>query len=147
MIVCHTGGEAPPRTPVVAGPRASAVNVPAGRRSRRYAAFVTNRVPPRRGRPTCAICRKPFAGKPRAKTKSGKTAHASCLGAAAKAGAGNAKKKTTAGTAAPRKWNTAAAERAFEKNKEAVMSGETFRGHKASTGGLAAPRPMRESSR
>lgn len=75
---------------------------------------------------TCAICRKPIGKRPAAKARSGKTCHASCLTRAQQAGTGNAK------TPAPRQWNTAAAEREFNRNKEAVESGRTFRGHQSS---------------
>lgn len=75
---------------------------------------------------TCAICRKPLGKRPTAKAKSGKTCHASCLTRAQQAGNGNAQ------PSAPRQWNTAAAEREFARNKEAVEAGRTYRGHKPS---------------
>jgi hypothetical protein len=80
----------------------------------------------------CAICNKPVGGQATAKAKSGKICHASCLARAVRAGtAGNAGK--AAATQAPRQWDTRAAEKAFEQNRAAVLAGETFRGHKAST--------------
>jgi hypothetical protein len=67
----------------------------------------------------CAICRKPLGKQPTANTKSGKTCHASCLTQAQKAGSGE--------PAAPRQWNTAAAEREFARNKARIEDGQTFR--------------------
>ena len=79
---------------------------------------MTQRYTPRRaggGPKTCAICRKPLGGQKRAKAASGKPCHAACLARAKKAGAAGA----TPPAAAPRQWNTAAAEREFARNKEA----------------------------
>lgn len=78
------------------------------------------------GTRSCAICRKPLGKRPTAKAKSGKTCHASCLTQAQQAGTGKPQPP------APRQWNTAAAEREFNRNKEAVEAGRTFRGHKPS---------------
>ncbi|MFF3991487.1 hypothetical protein ACFY0B_43960 [Streptomyces sp. NPDC001797] len=80
---------------------------------------------PRTAARSCAICRKPLGKRPTAKAKSGKTCHASCLNQAQRAGTGTK-------PSAPRQWNTAAAEREFARNKEAVESGRTFRGHQSS---------------
>ncbi|WP_432020929.1 hypothetical protein [Streptomyces sp. 1222.5] len=74
---------------------------------------------------SCAVCRKPLGKRPTAKAKSGKTCHASCLTRAQQAGTGQK-------SPAPRQWNTAAAERDFARNKEAIESGRTFRGHQSS---------------
>jgi hypothetical protein len=73
---------------------------------------------------SCAICHKPLGKRPAAKAKSGKPCHASCLKQAQQAGTGGGKPP------APQQWNTAAAEREFARNKEAVESGRTYRGHK-----------------
>ena len=80
---------------------------------------------PRTGARSCAICRKPLGKRPTAKAKSGKTCHASCLTQAQQAGTGQK-------PPAPRQWNTAAAEREFARNKEAIEDGRTFRGHQSS---------------
>jgi hypothetical protein len=77
----------------------------------------------RSGARSCPICRKPLGKRPTVKAKSGKTCHASCLKQAQQAGTGGK-------PPAPRQWNTAAAEREFTRNKEAVESGRTYRGHK-----------------
>ncbi|MFF4653574.1 hypothetical protein [Streptomyces sp. NPDC001380] len=90
---------------------------------------------------SCAICRKPFrAGEPREKAKSGKDCHGRCLTQARKAGAGNAKEPAKRPGAVPapraareREWDTRAAVREFERNREAVTSGETYRSQKPST--------------
>lgn len=101
---------------------------------------VTQRKPRTGGRP-CAICRKPLGQRPTAKAKSGKTCHASCLKQAKDAGAGIK-------PPAPRQWNTAAAEREFARNKEAIESGRTFRGHQSSGWKLgSSPSTAGESSR
>jgi hypothetical protein len=81
---------------------------------------------PSAGARSCAICRKPLGKRPTAKAKSGKTCHASCLTRAQQAGTGTVKPP------APRQWNTAAAEREFARNKEAIEGGRTYRGHKSS---------------
>ncbi|MGW2556318.1 zinc finger domain-containing protein [Streptomyces sp. NPDC001635] len=79
---------------------------------------------PRPGARSCAICHKPLCKRPTAKAKSGKTCHASCLKQAQQAGTGGGNPP------ASQHWNTAAAEREFARNKEAVESGRTYRGHK-----------------
>lgn len=95
---------------------------------------------PRTGARSCAICHKPLGKRPTDKAKSGKTCHASCLKQAKSAGTGQ--------PPAPRQWNTAAAEREFARNKEAVESGRTFRGHQSSGWRLGgSPSSSGESSR
>jgi hypothetical protein len=97
---------------------------------------------PRTGARSCPICRKPLGKQPTAEARSGKTCHASCLKQAKNAGTAGAK------PAAPRKWNTAAAEREFARNKEAIESGRTFRGHKPSDWRLGgSPSTAGESNR
>ena len=98
-----------------------------GQRSTADKSKATPAQKPRPAARPCAICRKPLGKRPTAKAKSGKTCHASCLKQAQQAGTPGDGKPP-----APRQWNTAAAEREFARNKEAVESGRTFRGHKPS---------------
>jgi hypothetical protein len=101
-----------------------------------------NQRKPRTGGPSCPICRKPLGKRPTEKARSGKTCHASCLKQAKTAGTSGAKPP------APRQWNTAAAEREFARNKEAIESGQTFRGHKPTGWRLGgSPSTAGESSR
>ncbi|MEV0982315.1 hypothetical protein [Streptomyces sp. NPDC049915] len=72
---------------------------------------------------SCPICRKPLGKAATAKARSGKTCHASCLTQAQKASSGK--------PAAPRQWNTAAAEREFARNKARIEDGQTFRARQA----------------
>ncbi|MFG2359351.1 hypothetical protein [Streptomyces sp. NPDC048521] len=107
--------------------RADAYRAASGVPARSPAAVkATARQAPRAGARSCAICRKPIGKRPTAKSKSGKTCHASCLTRAQQAGTGKAQPP------APRQWNTAAAEQEFARNKEAIEDGRTYRGYKSS---------------
>jgi hypothetical protein len=88
----------------------------------------------------CPICKKPIGNAARAKSRAGKVCHEACLTQAKAAGANK--------PAGPRQWDTAAAEREFARNKEAVESGRTFRGRQSSGWRLGgSPSSTGESSR
>ncbi|MGW0188150.1 hypothetical protein ACWDV7_20595 [Streptomyces sp. NPDC003362] len=92
----------------------------------RYSAARDQRKPRYGAARSCPICRRPLGKQPTAKARSGKTCHASCLTQAKNAGTSGAK------PAGPRQWDTAAAEREFARDKDAIEAGRTFRGHQSS---------------